>query len=52
MILNKGIYNRIVKDYNNSNFLSFKMINNSDALAGSRVGSSSIMVVAIIKAYT
>lgn len=52
MILHKGIYNRIVKDYNNGNPLSFRMTTYSDAPAGSGLGSSSSMVVAIIKAYT
>ena len=51
LILHKGIYNRIVKDYNNGKPLSFKMTTYSDAPAGSGLGSSSTMVVAIIKAY-
>lgn len=51
LILHKGIYNRIVRDYNNGNPLSFKMITYSDAPAGSGLGSSSTMVVAILKAY-
>lgn len=51
LILHKGIYNRIVKDYNNDKPLSFQMTTYSDAPAGSGLGSSSTMVVAIIKAY-
>lgn len=51
LILHKGIYNRIVKEYNNGKPLSFKMTTYSDAPAGSGLGSSSTMVVAIIKAY-
>jgi D-glycero-alpha-D-manno-heptose-7-phosphate kinase len=51
LILHKGIYNRIVKDYNNGNPLSFRMTTYSDAPAGSGLGSSSTMVVTIIKAY-
>lgn len=50
--LHKGIYNRIVKTYNNGNPLSFRMTTYSDAPAGSGLGTSSTMVVAIIKAYT
>lgn len=52
LILHKGIYNRIVKDFNNGQALSFKMFTYADAPAGSGLGTSSTMVVAIIKAYT
>ncbi|GHT10673.1 dehydrogenase [Endomicrobiia bacterium] len=49
--LHSGIYNRIVSDYNKGKSLSFKMTTYSDAPAGSGLGSSSTMVVAIIKAF-
>ncbi len=49
--LHKGIYNRIVRQYNNSIPLSIKVVTYSDAPAGSGLGSSSTMVVAILKAY-
>jgi D-glycero-alpha-D-manno-heptose-7-phosphate kinase len=49
--LHTGIYNRIVKDFCNDKALSFTMNTYSDAPAGSGLGSSSTMVVAIIKAF-
>lgn len=48
--LHKGVYNRIVKQFAKAP-LSFKMTTYSDAPAGSGLGSSSTMVVAIIKAF-
>jgi D-glycero-alpha-D-manno-heptose-7-phosphate kinase len=48
--LHTGVYRRIVSDFTKKP-LSFKMTTYSDAPAGSGLGSSSTMVVAIIKAY-
>jgi D-glycero-alpha-D-manno-heptose-7-phosphate kinase len=48
--LHTGIYNRIVSDFIKKP-LSFKMTTWSDAPAGSGLGSSSTLVVAIIKAF-
>jgi D-glycero-alpha-D-manno-heptose-7-phosphate kinase len=49
--LHTGIYNRIVSDFCNNKSLSFTMTTYSDAPAGSGLGSSSTMVVAIIKGF-
>ncbi len=51
LILHKGVYNRIVKDYNNGKPLSFVMSTSNDAPVGSGLGTSSTMVVAILEAY-
>ena len=48
--LHTGIYNRIISDFKIKP-VSFKMTTYSDAPAGSGLGSSSTMVVAIIKAF-
>ena len=48
--LHCGICNRIFSDYSQKS-LSFRMTTYSDAPAGSGLGSSSTMVVAIIKAF-
>lgn len=49
--LHCGIYNRIVKDFNKNKPLSFEMTTYSDAPSGSGLGTSSTMVVTIIKAF-
>ncbi|MDD4993948.1 MAG: dehydrogenase [Paludibacter sp.] len=48
--LHKGVYNRIIKDYN-LDALSFSITTYSDAPPGSGLGSSSTMVVSIVKAF-
>ncbi|MBN2862289.1 MAG: dehydrogenase, partial [Bacteroidales bacterium] len=49
--LHKGVYNRIVKDFGIKKPLSFKMTTWCDAPPGSGLGSSSTMVVAVLKAF-
>lgn len=49
--LHCGIYNHIVKNYLHGEPISFEMITYSDAPAGSGLGTSSTMVVTILKAF-
>jgi D-glycero-alpha-D-manno-heptose-7-phosphate kinase len=49
--LHKAIYNRIVKNYHNNQPISHNVITYCDVPAGSGLGSSSTLVVSIIKAY-
>ncbi|MBR4270343.1 MAG: dehydrogenase [Clostridia bacterium] len=51
LILHKGVYNRIVKDYNGGKPLSFVMSTSNDAPIGSGLGTSSTMIVAILEAF-
>lgn len=50
--LHKGVYNRIVQKFGITKPVSFKMTTWCDVPPGSGLGTSSTMVVAIIKAFT
>ncbi len=51
LILHRGVYNRIVRDFNDGKPLSFVMSTSNDAPVGSGLGTSSTMVVAILEAF-
>ena len=51
LILHRGVYNRIVKQFNGGKPLSFIMSTSNDAPVGSGLGTSSTMVVAILEAF-
>ncbi|MDG1974389.1 MAG: GHMP kinase [Flavobacteriaceae bacterium] len=49
--LHKAVYNRIVREFNNDKPLSLKLTTHCDSPPGSGLGSSSTMVVSILKAF-
>jgi D-glycero-alpha-D-manno-heptose-7-phosphate kinase len=50
--LHRGIYNRVVRQFNGGRPLSFKLTTFADAPAGSGLGTSSTMVVCIIQVFS
>ncbi len=51
LLLQRGIYNSIVKKYNNGRPLSFELTTSIDVPTGSGLGTSSTLVVAILGAF-
>ena len=51
LILHKAIYNRIIRDFNDGEPLAVKVTTSAEAPPGSGLGTSSTMVVAILRAY-
>ena len=49
--LHHGVYNRIIKEFNNGELISLRITTYADAPAGSGLGTSSALVVAIVKAF-
>lgn len=49
--LHKGAYNRIIREFNNNQPLPCRVTTHSEAPAGSGLGSSSTMMVAILTAF-
>ena len=51
LVLHKAVYNKVMTKYNNSNFIPVSVLTHCDAPVGSGLGSSSTIVVAMLKAY-
>ena len=52
LVLHKGVYNCIIRDYNKNERLSLRIVTHCDAPLGSGLGSSSAMVVALLNAFS
>lgn len=50
--LHRGIYNRIIRDFNIGKALSFRLTTFADAPAGSGLGTSSTIIVCIIQVFS
>ncbi len=51
LILHRGVYERMMRDFNNGQFIPMTVKTTVDAPAGSGLGSSSALVVALVDAF-
>lgn len=51
LVLHKAVYNRVMEEFNSGEYLPLSVVTYSDAPPGSGLGTSSTVVVSMLKAY-